>query len=106
MIKMVFDKKVIIKIVKYKKTIMHYNNGDKYEGDYKTDKRGGKGIMDYNNGDWYEGYFKMIYMKDMEYWFIKMMIDIKINLKIIFIMEKEYIIIIKILIIKKEMGYW
>ena len=37
---------------------MYYNNGDKYEGDYKTGKKEGKGIYYYNNGERYEGDFK------------------------------------------------
>ena len=37
---------------------MYYNNGDRYEGDFKNDKREGKGIMYHNNGDRYEGDFK------------------------------------------------
>ena len=40
------------------KGIMTYNNGDKYEGEYKNDLKEGKGIMIYNNGDKYEGEFK------------------------------------------------
>ena len=32
---------------------MNYNNGDKYEGEWKNDKREGKGIYYYNNGDKY-----------------------------------------------------
>ena len=30
---------------------MYFNNGDRYEGDFKNNKREGKGIMYYNNGD-------------------------------------------------------
>ena len=37
------------------KGIMYYNNGDKYEGDWKNDYMKGKGIMHYNNGNKYEG---------------------------------------------------
>ena len=37
---------------------MIYNNGDKYEGEFKNDKREGKGKIIYNNGDIYEGEFK------------------------------------------------
>ena len=35
-----------------------YNNGDRYEGEYKDDNRNGKGIFFYNNGDRYEGEYK------------------------------------------------
>ena len=38
--------------------IMNYNNGDKYEGEFKNNLREGKGIMNYNNGDKYEGEWK------------------------------------------------
>lgn len=34
---------------------MYYSNGDKYGGDWKDDKKEGKGIMYYNNGDKYGG---------------------------------------------------
>ena len=42
---------------------MYYNNGDRYEGEYKNDKREGKGIMYYNNGkiengDWKNDVFQ------------------------------------------------
>ena len=30
---------------------MYYNNGDRYEGDFRNDKREGKGIFYFNNGD-------------------------------------------------------
>ena len=30
---------------------MYYNDGGRYEGDYKNGKREGKGIYYYNNGD-------------------------------------------------------
>ena len=33
------------------KGIMYWNNGDRYEGDWKNNEREGKGIMYYNNGD-------------------------------------------------------
>ena len=40
------------------KGIMYWNNGDRYEGDWKNDKIEGKGIYYYNNGDRYEGDWK------------------------------------------------
>ena len=30
---------------------MYYKNGDRYEGDWKNDKKEGKGIYYYKNGD-------------------------------------------------------
>jgi hypothetical protein len=33
------------------KGIYSYANGDKYDGDYKDDKRNGKGIVTYANGN-------------------------------------------------------
>ena len=30
---------------------MHYNDGDRYEGDWRNNKREGKGIYYYNNGN-------------------------------------------------------
>ena len=35
-----------------------YNNGDRYVGIMKNDKKEGKGTIYYNNGNIYEGYFK------------------------------------------------
>ena len=40
---------------RYGKGIMTYTNGDRYEGDWKYDKKHGVGIMTYANGDRYEG---------------------------------------------------
>ena len=37
------------------KGIFYYNNDDRYEGDYKNDKFDGKGVYYYNNGDKYNG---------------------------------------------------
>ena len=34
------------------KGIYYFNDGDRYEGDFKNDKREGKGIFYYNNGQW------------------------------------------------------
>ena len=39
------------KISKNNKEIYYYKNGDRYEGDYKNDKKEGKGIIYYNNGN-------------------------------------------------------
>ena len=35
-----------------------YKSGDKYEGDFKDDKKNGKGIYYFKNGNKYEGQFK------------------------------------------------
>ena len=44
--------KAIGKMVYQKeKAIAYYNNGDRYEGDYRNNKREGKGIYYYSNGD-------------------------------------------------------
>ena len=37
---------------------MYWNNGDRYEGEYKNDNREGKGIMFYNNGKIENGEWK------------------------------------------------
>ena len=37
---------------------MEYDNGDIYKGEFKNDKREGKGKIIYNNEDIYEGEFK------------------------------------------------
>ena len=37
---------------------MEYKDGGTYEGEWKNDKKEGKGIYKYKNGDIYEGYFK------------------------------------------------
>ena len=37
---------------------MYYNNGDRYEGEWKNDKPEGKGIFYNNIGNIYEGYYK------------------------------------------------
>ena len=54
---MVIDMKVILKMQEGK-GIYYYNDGDRYEGDFKNGKREGKGIEYYNNGDRYEGDWK------------------------------------------------
>ena len=46
--------------MKDRRGILYYNKDDiysrnKYEGDFKKDKKEGKGIMYFNNGDRYEG---------------------------------------------------
>ena len=40
------------------KGIFYYKNGNKYEGDWKNGLREGKGIYYYKNGNKYEGYWK------------------------------------------------
>ena len=40
------------------KGVYYYKNGNRYEGDYQNDKREGKGIKYYKNGDKYEGDWK------------------------------------------------
>ena len=37
---------------------MYWNDGDRYEGEWRNGKKEGKGIYYYNNGDRYEGEFK------------------------------------------------
>ena len=37
---------------------MYWNNGDRYEGDWKNGKREGKGIKYYNNGTKEDGDWK------------------------------------------------
>ena len=34
---------------------MFYDNGERYEGEFKNSKKNGKGIMYYNDGGRYEG---------------------------------------------------
>ena len=34
---------------------MYWNDGTRYEGEWKNDEKEGKGIKYYNNGDRYEG---------------------------------------------------
>ena len=46
---MVIDMKENIKIIKLKEK--EYINGNRYEGEFKNDKKEGKGIYYYNNGD-------------------------------------------------------
>ena len=41
--------------LKHGKGIFTFNNGEKYEGDYRMGKRNGNGIIIYNNGSKYEG---------------------------------------------------
>ena len=40
------------------KGIYYYKSGNRYEGEWKNDKREGKGIYYFNDGDRYEGEFK------------------------------------------------
>ena len=37
---------------------MIYNNGNKYDGEWKNDLKEGEGKMTYNNGDEYNGYWE------------------------------------------------
>jgi len=48
----------VINSKKEGKGIFYYNNGSRYEGDWKNDIKEGKGIFYYNNGDRYEGDWK------------------------------------------------
>jgi len=43
---------------KRRKRNKYYNNGDRYDGDWKNGKKEGKGIYYYNNGNRYEGDWK------------------------------------------------
>ena len=43
---------------------MNYNNGDIYEGEFKNDKKEGKGKIIYKNGEIYEGEFKNVIKKN------------------------------------------
>ena len=45
---------------------MCYNDGSRYEGDWKNDKKQGKGIIFYNNGSRYEGDWKNDKKKEKE----------------------------------------
>ena len=38
--------------------IYYYNDGERYEGDWKNDLKDGKGIYYYNDGERYEGDWK------------------------------------------------
>jgi hypothetical protein len=40
------------------KGIFYYNNGDRYDGNWKDDKKNGQGIYYFNNGDRYDGNWK------------------------------------------------
>ena len=52
------------------KGIKYWNDGSRYEGDWKNDKREGKGIFYWKNGDIYEGDWKndKIYGKGIYYY--------------------------------------
>jgi hypothetical protein len=41
-----------------KEEVMTFANGDKYEGEWKDDKRNGQGIFTSNDGNVYEGTWK------------------------------------------------
>ena len=50
---------------------MYYNNKDRYEGDFKNDKREGKGIYYFNSGEKEEGNWKNDKLEENEnskYW--------------------------------------
>ena len=40
-----------------------FENGDVYEGDFVNNIKEGYGIMSYNNGEKYQGEFKTLYSK-------------------------------------------
>ena len=37
--------------------VFHFNNGDKYEGNFSRNKFNGKGVYSWANGDYYDGEF-------------------------------------------------
>ena len=55
---------------------MYWENGDRYEGEWKNDEREGKGIYYLNNGDRYEGEWKNGNKKEKELCIGMMEIDI------------------------------
>ena len=50
--------KVIGKMIKEKEKEYIFNNGNRYEGDWKNGKKEGKGIFYFNSGSRYEGDWK------------------------------------------------
>ena len=70
------------------KGILYYNKDDKYkrkkyEGEFKNDKKEGKGIIYWIFGDRYEGDWKIIKQKVEENIIGIVVIDMKVNLKMI-----------------------
>ena len=66
-----------------KKEIFNYNEGDKYERDFKNNKSDEKGICYYKNGDGYEAGYKNHKKKD------KVCCIIKIEIEKLEIIPKE-----------------
>ena len=68
---------------------MKYKGGNEYNGEWKKDKKEGKGVFIYKSGSKYEGSFKNNVKMEMGYFIIKMVISIKVNLKMVQKLEKE-----------------
>ena len=48
----------LLMILKDGKGVMIYKGGNKYDGEWKNDKKEGKGVFIYKSGSKYEGFFK------------------------------------------------
>ena len=74
--------------LKHVQGIIYYNEKNneqrlKYEGTWKNDKQKGKRQLYYKNGNKYEGVLKMIYLMEKEYNIIMIMKNMIVNGKII-----------------------
>ena len=63
------------------KGIFYFNDGDRYEGDFRNDEREGLGIMYFNDGDRYEGDYREGKPEGKGIYYLKMEIDSKETLK-------------------------
>ena len=68
-IMMAINMKVIYKWCKRGKRNNELNNGDKYEGEFKNNKKEGKGIIYYKNGDKYEGEWENAQIKKKSFFY-------------------------------------
>jgi len=59
------------------KGILYYNNGGRYEGEFKNNLREGKGIDYFNNGNRYEGEFKNSKREGKGIFYYMMVVDMK-----------------------------
>ena len=79
---------------------MFFNNGDRYEGDWKNNVYEGKGIYFWKDGRKYEGNWKNDKKEGVGIFYLLMVIDMMVIGKMINKKEKESFILIMVTNIK------